>query len=1022
MYKRIISLILTLIMLITIVPSTIVAASEVRTMEGVEASGKQSECNRPEVDKSEENIIYMVNPLYEDVISIDDLKKKLDSSNDVQLFAASTGQYFSDYDSAVSYLRKQMVSRETEITLNFPASWFDSHKDELYWDLLYDAMKCDESSTGQDGDALIYGFAGCRLSYSNAGYIQYTMSYHSDAEQEAKLTAAVAEAMTTLQLNGLSEAKKIIKIHDYICNHVDYAYNSKEEQIYTAYGALCTGKAVCQGYAVLFYRLCKEAGLSVRIISGTGNGGAHAWNIVRIGSKYYNVDCTWDGQGAATYNNFLLKSEADFSNHTRKSWKVVGNHYLYYTSAEFNAQYPMTEKSWDESDNSNDSVETTYAHSEETSSGAVTLKAEWNDPVLGQPTTFHVSATGGSGKYQFRMDAPSYSSPNQWAFESVADPSRGEWMNYTSECASNDYTFTMTATGTYNFRFYVMDKPAGVYYLRLNFNIGVSDSKYPSVDSIVQSAVAECNSKTDGSEYAKALWLHDWLLDQLEYDNTLKWSSAESALTRKLGTCQSYESAYAKLLTAAGIENSETRDTYDGHTWNAMKLDGQWYQTDCTWDDSSDNWYSFDQRHLYFGLTDELMAIAHPGHSKIYTTDTYKTRSTSLADNYFVRSGDAEKWAKAYADRIQKNLDAGKTEFEITADNASYPPSISGIQNGITAYALNQLTWTTDKAAVTLNATGSAQSFTFAAEYTSVSPAVSLYGRSITLKDNIDVNYYLEISDSVLESDAYLEFKIGDQTYKLNVCDAAEVNENGKTLYKFSCPVNAAQMSDTIETRIVIDNKTEEEYSYSVKEYATELLSKSNEYPAETIKLVKALLNYGTAAQNFFKYNTDKPANAGLSDTDKAVANADFAAYKAVIKTDSANSQSNGLTYYGSSLICKSEMTVRHYFMLNEGCDINNYKFSYVNADGYEVSLTPKKASDGGVYCVDISGIMACGLYKNYVCRVTGMDSSQIIELNYGPLSYAYSVANDKDSSIELKNLMNALYMYSEMARKVNDI
>ena len=1003
MRKRIISFILTLIMLITMVPSTIVAASEVRTMEGVEASGKQSECNRPEVDKSEENIIYMVNPLYEDVISIDDLKKKLDSSNDEQLFGSSTGQYFSDYDSAVLYLRKQMVSRETEINLNFPESWFASHKDGLYWDLLYDAMKCDDSSTGQEGDALLYGYAGCNVSYSTAGYIKYTMAYHSNAEQEAKLTEAVAAAMEKLQLNGLSEAKKITKIHDYICNHVDYAYNSTEEQIYTAYGALCTGKAVCQGYAVLFYRLCKEAGLSVRVISGTGNGGPHAWNIVRIGSKYYNVDCTWDGQDTATYNEFLLKSEADFSDHTRESWEVAGNHYLDYTSAEFNAQYPMTEKSWDES--------TTYAHSEETTSGAVTLKAEWNDPVLGQPTTFHVSATGGSGNYKFRMDAPSYSDPNQWAFESVADPSRGEWLNYTSECASNDYTFTMTATGTYNFRFYVMDTAANVYYLRLSFNIGVSDSKYPSVDSIVQSAVAECNSKTDGSEYAKALWLHDWLLDQLEYDKTLKWSSAESALTRKLGTCQSYESAYAKLLTAAGIENSETRDTYDGHTWNAMKLDGQWYQTDCTWDDSSDNWYSFDQRHLYFGLTDELMAIAHPGHSKIYTTDTYATRSTSLADNYFVRTGDAAKWAKAYSDRIQKNLDAGKTEFEITADNASYPPSISGIQNGITAYALNQLTWTKDKAAVTLNATGSANSFKFTAEYASKSPEVSLYGRSITLKDNIDVNYYMEMSDSVFEHDAYLEFKIGGQTYKLNASDAAEVNENGKILYKFSCPVNAAQMSDTIETRIVIDNKTEEEYSYSVKEYATELLSKSNEYPAETIKLVKALLNYGTAAQNFFKYNTDKPANAGLSDTDKAVANADFAAYKAVIKTDSANSQSNGLTYYGSSLICKSEMTVRHYFMVNEGCDINNYKFSYVNAYDNEVSLTPKKASDG-VYCVDINGIMARNLNSNYACKVTGKNKACIFELDYGPFSYSQKVINSGNSSDELKNLVNALYWY----------
>ena len=1003
MNKRLISLVLTFIMLITMVPSTIVEASEVTTMESVKASSNQSESNQSEVTKPEENTIYAVNPLYEDVISIDDLKKKLDSSNDEQLFGSSTGQYFSDYDSAVLYLRKQMVSRETEINLNFPESWFTSHKDGLYWDLLYDAMKCDDSSTGQEGDALLYGYAGCNVSYSTAGYIKYTMSYHSNAEQEAKLTEAVAMAMTELQLNGLSEAKKITKIHDYICNHVDYAYNSTEEQIYTAYGALCTGKAVCQGYAVLFYRLCKEAGLSVRIISGTGNGGAHGWNIVRIGSKYYNVDCTWDGQDATTYNEFLLKSEADFRDHTRKSWKVAGSHYLDYTSAEFNAQYPMTEKSWDES--------TTYAHSEEAMSGAVTLKAEWNDPVLGQPTIFHVSATGGSGNYKFRMDAPSYSDPNQWAFESVADPSRGEWLNYTSECASNDYTFTMTATGTYNFRFYVMDKAANLYYLRLNFNISVSDDKYPSVDSIVRSAVAECNSKTDGSEYAKALWLHDWLLEQLEYDKTLKWSSAESALTRGLGTCQSYESAYAKLLTAAGIQNSETRDTYDGHTWNAMKLDGQWYQTDCTWDDSSDNWYSFDQRHLYFGLTDELMAIAHPGHSKIYTTDTYATRSTSLADNYFVRTGDAAKWAKAYSDRIQKNLDAGKTEFEITADNASYPPSISGIQNGITAYAINQMTWTTDKAAVTLNATGSAKSFTFTAEYASKSPEVSLYGRSITLKDNIDVNYYMEMSDSVFEHDAYLEFKIGGQTYKLNASDAAEVNENGKTLYKFSCPVNAAQMSDTIETRIVIDNKTEEEYSYSVKEYATELLSKSNEYPEETIKLVKALLNYGTAAQNFFKYNTDKPANAILSDTDKIVAAADFAAYKAVIKTDSANSQSNGLTYYGSSLICKSEMTVRHYFMVNEGCDINNYKFSYVNADGNEVSLTPKKASDG-VYCVDINGIMARNLNSNYACKVTGKNKACIFELDYGPFSYSQKVIDSGNSSDELKNLVNALYWY----------
>ena len=361
------------------------------------------------------------------------------------------------------------------------------------------------------------------------------------------------------------------------------------------------------------------------------------------------------------------------------------------------------------SDMSSDSEQSTkaavsgYQHSDSATNGSVTLTVEWNDPVLGQPTTFHVSATGGSGSYLFRMDAPSYSNPNEYAYESVADPSRGEWTKFTDACASHDFTFTTTATGSYNFRFYLMDKASGVYYLRTNSYIQVADDAYPSVASLVNKAVSQAKQKTDGSEYEMALYLHDWLLDQLEYVNSLKWTSAESALTRGLGTCQAYESAYAKLLSAAGIENAETRDAYDGHTWNAVKLDDEWYQVDCTWDDTSDNFYGdLDQRHLYFCLTDELMAIAHPGHEKIYSADGYAARSTSLKDNYFVRNGKADEWAGKYFNRIQKHLDAREAEFSIDADNQSFPPSISGIQNGVVAYAMNQQKWTANKNVVDL--------------------------------------------------------------------------------------------------------------------------------------------------------------------------------------------------------------------------------------------------------------------------------------------------------------------------------
>lgn len=318
-----------------------------------------------------------------------------------------------------------------------------------------------------------------------------------------------------------------------------------------------------------------------------------------------------------------------------------------------------------------------YQHSDSATSGSVTLTVEWNDLVLGQPTTFHVSATGGSGSYLFCMDAPSYSNPNEYAYESVADPSRGEWTKYTDACVSHDFTFATTATGSYNFRFYLMDKATGVYYLRTNSYIQVADDAYPSVASIVNKAVSQAKQKTDGSEYEMALYLHDWLLDQLEYDNSLKWSSAESALSRELGTCQAYESAYAKLLSAAGIENAETRDANDGHTWNAVKLDDEWYQVDCTWDDTSDNFYGdLDQRHLYFCLTDELMAIAHPGHENIYTADSYATRSTSLKDNYFIRNGKADEWAAGMSNEFRNTLTfAMRASLSMPTTSPSRPAS-----------------------------------------------------------------------------------------------------------------------------------------------------------------------------------------------------------------------------------------------------------------------------------------------------------------------------------------------------------
>ncbi len=367
--------------------------------------------------------------------------------------------------------------------------------------------------------------------------------------------------------------------------------------------------------------------------------------------------------------------------------------------------------------------EVSYQHiyTKQSKDGSVTLKVEWNDPVLGEATTFHVSAEGGTGEYKFLMQSPSYSSSGEYGtFENVADPSRGQWVNYTDTCLSNDYSFTMTASGTYYYNFHVMYKTVsdGPYYtIRSEMFVNVSDANHPSVNEIVNTVVSQCNRETNGSEYEKALWLHDWLIDHMEYDNSLNWSSSESAFTRGIGTCQSYTNAYGLLLNAAGIANSENRDTTDAHTWNTVSLDGAWYQIDATWDDSVNNYGDFDSRHVYFGLSDELMAIAHPGHTAIYSSGSYGTRATSLNDNYFVKNGKAQEWANAYADEMNQHLLKKEVSFSISATNANQPPSISGIQNGIIAYMINQMNWDTDENYVTLSCKGQATQFIVTATY-----------------------------------------------------------------------------------------------------------------------------------------------------------------------------------------------------------------------------------------------------------------------------------------------------------------
>lgn len=239
---------------------------------------------------------------------------------------------------ASGYLRSQLVKRSEAITVKVKSGLTDGSS--LALGLLEKAVAAGSGITGnagREGDYIYYHLESYRvdISYSAAGgyTLAYSVDYLTTQAQEAQVTAKVSSLLSSLGIGKMTAYGKIKTIYDYICRNVAYDYAGLCDSSvgkYTAYNALVCGKAVCQGYASLFYRMAMEAGVPARIIPGRAGAERHAWNIVKLGSRYYNLDSTWDA-GKEVYAYFL-KGSRDFPGHVRDAQ---------YQADAFQRAYPM---------------------------------------------------------------------------------------------------------------------------------------------------------------------------------------------------------------------------------------------------------------------------------------------------------------------------------------------------------------------------------------------------------------------------------------------------------------------------------------------------------------------------------------------------------------------------------------------------------------------------------------------------------------------------------------------------------
>lgn len=157
--------------------------------------------------------------------------------------------------------------------------------------------------------------------YPDGCYAYVNPTYNDLLQADASaFDEAVADALSVVD-ESMSDLEKALALHDYLALHVAYNWKTaggtslaSGNPVYSAYGALVNGDAVCQGYALAYQLLLNECGISNTTV--TSDQLKHMWNAVRLENdpNWYYVDVTWDDPiddryGRCKHDNFLLSED-----------------------------------------------------------------------------------------------------------------------------------------------------------------------------------------------------------------------------------------------------------------------------------------------------------------------------------------------------------------------------------------------------------------------------------------------------------------------------------------------------------------------------------------------------------------------------------------------------------------------------------------------------------------------------------------------------------------------------------------
>lgn len=220
---------------------------------------------------------------------------------------------------------------------------------------------------------------------------------------------------------------------------------------------------------------------------------------------------------------------------------------------------------------------------------------------------------------------------------------------------------------------------------KITFNIKYSfkqdsfEKMMKKMDKAAEKVISKFDEDT--STYTKILYIHDYILQNTVYDESLNSAhSAYGAMIQGKAVCEGYARAFGYICSKAGIKTvnvagkgTSPSGQTENHMWNKVYYNKKWYDIDLTWDDPI-SIYTENSNYHYFMCGSKIFSKTHTPEG---TSLTYPTSTKDTTKGYYVKkklvAEDNSSGYKLLASQIIKNAKKGKTTASIQmSDSTSF--------------------------------------------------------------------------------------------------------------------------------------------------------------------------------------------------------------------------------------------------------------------------------------------------------------------------------------------------------------